>query len=287
MQSPATANRSDELYDLDELADFMVRHPRLLVLTGAGCSTESGIPDYRDVDGEWKHKRPIQYQDFLASEHMRQRYWARSLVGWRRIDQARPNAAHRALACLEEAGFIHQLVTQNVDGLHQKAGSQWVIDLHGRLDTIECLNCRGQSPRSRFQRILETQNPAFRRVAAVATPDGDVALEGVDFRQFRIPACSRCGGILKPHVVFFGESIPRSRVELASRRLEEADGLLVVGSSLMVFSGYRFCRAAVAQHKPIVAINLGRTRADADLTFKVMGRCGEVLAELTERLGLV
>jgi NAD-dependent SIR2 family protein deacetylase len=178
------------------------------------------------------------------------------------------------------------LVTQNVDGLHQKAGSWQVIDLHGRLDTIECLDCRSRSLRSTFQQILEAQNPAFKQFVATSNPDGDVDLEGVDFSQFRIPDCPRCGGTLKPYVVFFGESVPRSRVELACQRLQEADALLVVGSSLMVFSGYRFCRTAREQKKPIVAINLGRTRADGELTLKIEDRCGKVLSALIERLSL-
>ena len=270
---------------LDELADFVERHPRLFVLTGAGCSTDSGIPDYRDAEGAWKHRPPVYYQDFVRDENVRRRYWARSLLGWRRVAAAQPNPAHHALARLEDLGFVHQLVTQNVDGLHQKAGSRRVLDLHGRLDTVDCLDCRSRWPRAAVQQQLEDQEPAFRGMAAAIAPDGDALLDGVDFGRFRAPACLRCGGLLKPSVVFFGENVPRPRVERAYARLQEADALLVVGSSLMVYSGYRFCRAAAAQQKPIAAVNQGRTRADKELHLKISGRCGEVLSALLERLG--
>ena len=276
------------LTDIDALAElvhFVNHHPRLFVLTGAGCSTASGIPDYRDANGEWKHRRPVQYQDFLNRASVRKRYWARSLLGWKRIAEAQPNPAHYALARLEAAGFIHQLVTQNVDGLHQKAGSRRVINLHGQLATLDCLDCGQRAWRADFQQTLEAQNPDFQHFAVTSTPDGDADLEGVDFSRFQIPVCSRCNGIVKPSVVFFGESVPRPRVERACARLQEADALLVVGSSLTVFSGYRFCRLATEQSKPIAAINLGRTRADAELTLKIPAPCGETLSYLAEHLG--
>ena len=272
--------------DFDKLVHFFEQHPRLFVLTGAGCSTESGIPDYRDINGAWKHKQPVQYQEFVHTVHARQRYWARSMVGWNRIANAQPNAAHRALTQLEQAGFIHQLVTQNVDGLHQKAGSRRVIDLHGRLDTIDCLACQARWPRTAFQKTLQLLNPDFQAFTVASAPDGDVQLEDVDFSRFQIPSCQRCGGVLKPSVVFFGETIPRPRVELALKRLEMAAALLIVGSSLMVFSGYRFFRAALTQHKPIAAINLGRTRADDQLALKVCAPCGQVLSNLVKYLAL-
>lgn len=270
---------------MGELVDFARRHRRLFVLTGAGCSTESGIPDYRDAAGEWKHKQPVQYQDFIRSPRMRQRYWARSAIGWQRVAQAQPNPAHLALACLEQTCFVHQLVTQNVDGLHQKAGSRRVIDLHGRLDSVDCLDCWRRLAREKFQRQLLEKNPQFRQRTAESAPDGDAELD-MDFNQFRIPHCPYCGGTLKPSVVFFGESVPVPRVQLAYERLEQADALLVVGSSLVVYSGYRFCRAAVQQNKPVAVINLGRTRADDVLTLKIVGRCSEVLSDLVARLGL-
>ena len=282
---PASACLSN-ISDLDKLIDFIDQHPRLFVLTGAGCSTESGIPDYRDINGAWKHKQPVQYQDFIHGPEVRQRYWARSMLGWSRIANAQPNLAHRALARLEQAGLIRQMVTQNVDGLHQKAGSRRVIDLHGRLDTVDCLECRARWSRVEFQEVLQSLNPDMQAFPAASAPDGDVQLEGVDFSRFQIPSCQRCGGVLKPSVVFFGETIPRPRVELALKRLETAAALLIVGSSLMVFSGYRFFRAAMAQRKPIAAINLGRTRADDQLELKICAPCGQTLSSLVKHLAL-
>lgn len=276
-------NDAAPIPSLDTLAAFVAQHPRLFVLTGAGCSTDSGIPDYRDTNGAWKHRRPIQFQDFIRQEHTRQRYWARSLIGWRRFARAQPNAAHYALAELEHAGFIHRLVTQNVDGLHQRAGSHSVTDLHGRLDTVECLGCRHAFARADYQHELAARNANFHGLSAIDAPDGDAQLEDVDFRAFRVPPCPRCGGVLKPAVVFFGEGVPRVRVDGAYADLAVADAMLVVGSSLMVYSGYRFCCAAVEQGKPIAVINLGRTRADDALAIKITAPCAEVLASLARR----
>ena len=274
--------------DLDALAALLASRRRLLVLTGAGCSTESGIPDYRDAAGEWKHRRPMQYREFVTSPAARRRYWARSFVGWRRIAAAEPNPAHRALARLEEAGRVHCLVTQNVDRLHHQAGSRQLIDLHGRLDRVECLQCRTSFRRDDFQRELERRNPATadRATAAPAeiAPDGDADLGEVDTDGFRVPGCPRCGGVLKPAVVFFGEQVPRRRVGRAFAALREADAMLVAGSSLMVFSGYRFARAAAERGLPLALVNLGRTRADGEATLKVEGKCGEVLPRLVDRL---
>lgn len=269
------------------LATFIQSHQRLLVLTGAGCSTASGIPDYRDRDGAWKHPRPVQYQDFVAKRTVRQRYWARSVVGWRRIAAARPNRAHLALARLEACGALHHLITQNVDGLHQRAGSERVIDLHGRLAAVRCIQCSTHFPRERFQRELGRLNPAW-PVNGRPAPDGDVHLEHADYRQFNVPDCDSCGGILKPDVVFFGESVPRTRVKQAMACLAEADGLLVIGSSLMVFSGFRFAREAARRRISVAAVNQGRTRADELLTLKIDGDCTQVLsaaANLTEYQG--
>ncbi len=269
---------------LPRLVEFFEQHPRVFVLTGAGCSTESGIPDYRDDEGQWKHSRPIQYQEFVRRESSRRFYWARSMLGWTRIAEARPGPAHRALAALEAAGHVHQLVTQNVDGLHQESGSRRVIDLHGRLATVDCMDCGQRLSRSEVQRKLEHGNPGFLHRTAAAAPDGDAGLAEGETADFAVPDCGRCGGILKPTVVFFGESVPKGRVARAFERLQSADALLAVGSSLMVYSGYRFCRAAREQGKPIVAVNRGRTRADPELAFKVEGDCGEILSQLTARL---
>ena len=259
------------------LREFIERHDKLFVLTGAGCSTGSGIPDYRDADGEWKRGRPIMLQDFVAHEHARKRYWARSLVGFRRMRAARPNDAHLALAALEAQGRVTQLVTQNVDGLHQAAGNRAVIDLHGRVDVVRCLACDRRIARERVQTELVERNSRFASLDALEAPDGDAALDGIDFAAFDVPACEACGGVLKPDVVFFGERVPAERVQRAFAALEEADAMLVVGSSLMVFSGYRFVEAAARARKPIAAVNLGRTRADELLSLKVVDRCADAL----------
>lgn len=269
--------------ELQALVEFIRRHPRLLVLTGAGCSTASGIPDYRDQQGAMKQRRPVQYAEFVQSAAVRRRYWARSLVGFARVAQAQPNPAHRALARLEERGHTQALVTQNVDGLHQRAGSRRVIDLHGRLDRVECLSCAAGIERADMQHLLLAWNPAWAHRAAPDAPDGDAGLEG-PFDDFRVPDCPACGGTLKPAVVFFGENVPRARVEAALAALASSDGLLVVGSSLMVFSGYRFCLAARAQSKPIAAVNRGRTRADELLTLKLHADCGPTLRDVSEAL---
>ncbi len=264
----------------DALRELVARHSRLFVLTGAGCSTGSGIPDYRDADGEWKRGRPVMLQDFLHDDRWRKRYWARSLVGWRRMHAAQPNDAHRALAELESSGRVAQLVTQNADGLHQAAGSRDVIDLHGRIDVVRCMGCEQRTPRALVQAELVRRNPSFAQLAAASAPDGDAALEHVDFAAFDVPACPACGGLLKPDVVFFGERVPPQRVQNAFDALERSDAMLVVGSSLMVYSGYRFVAAMAKLGKPIAAVNLGRTRADELLTLKVDAPCADALAFL-------
>ena len=265
----------------DSLAEFVERHPRLFVLTGAGCSTDSGIPDYRDATGEWKRRPPIMFQAFVGDERARKRYWARSLVGFRRMRSARPNDAHTSLAALERRGRIVQLVTQNVDGLHQAAGSQHVIDLHGRIDTVRCLGCERRSSRERLQLELERRNPDFASLDAMEAPDGDADLEDAAFGAFDVPACDACGGLLKPDVVFFGENVPAERVQRAMAAIDLSDAMLVVGSSLMIYSGYRFATAADDAGKPIAAINLGRTRADDLLALKISDRCATALRVIT------
>ncbi len=265
------------------LGAFVRRAPRLFVLTGAGCSTASGIPDYRDESGAWKHKPPVQFGDFIASAATRQRYWARSLVGWTRVAGARPTGAHIALASLERMGAVSTLVTQNVDGLHQRAGSRAVIDLHGRLDTVRCLSCGHCISREALQTELIARNPRWAGATATEAPDGDARLDG-PFDDFDVPACARCGGVLKPDVVFFGENVPKARVAACYAALAAADGVLVVGSSLMVFSGFRFCLAAAELGKPLALVNRGKTRADGLAHLKVEGECGDVLHDLVSRL---
>ena len=270
--------------DAERLAAFIDAHPRLFVLTGAGCSTGSGIPDYRDLEGGWKRRPPVTLQAFTGDAKTRSRYWARSLVGWRRFGRAQPNGTHSALAALEREGRVEVLLTQNVDGLHQHAGSRNVIDLHGRLDTVRCLACEARMPREAMQRSLEALNPDWLALDALDAPDGDADLEGLDFASFRVPDCATCGGMLKPDVVFFGENVPRDRVERAGENLANADAMLVVGSSLMVFSGYRFAREAARLGKPVAAVNLGRTRADDLLTLKIESECATALSDALDRL---
>ncbi len=251
------------------LQDFVDRHRRLFILTGAGCSTSSGIPDYRDADGRWKRAPPVTYQAFMGEEATRRRYWARSMLGWRRFSRARPNDTHRALARLEAAGRSELLLTQNVDRLHQAAGSAGVIDLHGRLDLVRCMGCERRAPRAALQNELGRMNAEWLDLDAADAPDGDADVENADFSSFRVPPCPDCGGVLKPDVVFFGENVPRERVQAAARHLEQADAMLIVGSSLMVYSGFRFVEMAVRAGKPVAAVNLGRTRADELLALKV------------------
>ena len=267
------------------LERFVARHRRLFVLTGAGCSTESGIPDYRDTEGAWKRPAPVTYQAFVSDPMVRRRYWARSLVGWRRLRHALPNRTHRALACLEALGRVERLVTQNVDGLHQAAGSRDVLDLHGRIDRVVCLQCGRKRARDEIQLELVRGNPSFAAHDGGQAPDGDADLDGVEFSSFDVPVCRECGGMLKSDVVYFGESVPRTVVASATASLERADAMLVVGSSLMVYSAYRFVRAFALAGKPIAAVNLGRTRADDLLTFKVAERCSDALAFVLGALG--
>jgi len=268
--------------DLNLLHAFIEDHARLFVITGAGVSTDSGIPDYRDANGDWKRTPPVTFQAFTGDDLTRRRYWARSLVGWSYFRRAKPNAVHRALSTLEARGKIELLLTQNVDGLHQAANSKRVIDLHGRLDTVRCLRCEARTPREDFQHELIARNPDWVGLDAGMAPDGDADLEGRDFASFLVPDCETCGGMLKPDVVFFGENVPRERVAEANLRLSQSDALLVVGSSLMVYSGYRFVQAAARDGLPIAAINLGRTRADDLLSLKVEAPGVEALGFLLE-----
>lgn len=262
------------------LPEFVATHRRLFVLTGAGCSTDSGIPDYRDANGGWKRPQPVTYQAFVGELATRQRYWARSLIGWRRFGRAQPNATHHALARLERQGKLTLLLTQNVDRLHQAAGSENMVDLHGRLDQVRCLACEQRMSRTDFQATLLRLNPAWTDLDAADAPDGDSDLDGQDFARFQVPPCPHCAGLLKPDVVFFGENVPHERVDAGMQALHDADAMLVVGSSLMVYSGYRFAYAAARAGKPIAAVNMGHTRADPLLTLKVEQSCARALAFL-------
>lgn len=266
------------------LEAFVRQHPRLFVLTGAGVSTASGIPDYRDAAGQWKRTPPMTLQAFLATEAARRRYWARSFAGWALMAGARPNAAHHALAHLQQRGWVASLVTQNVDGMHEAAGSQGVIDLHGRIDAVVCLGCGDRTPRAALQARLAAANPGWHVPAQAMAPDGDADLTDADTAGFAVPPCTRCGGLLKPDVVFFGEQVPRGRVGQAFEALAAADAVLVVGSSLMVWSGYRFVHAAVQAGQPVAALNQGRTRADELLALKLAAPAAAALTALAAAL---
>lgn len=248
----------------------------VVVLSGAGVSTDSGIPAYRDEEGRWQQSAPMQFRDFTGSVLARQRYWARSMVGWERMAKAQPNAAHRALAEMERRSLLRLLITQNVDGLHSAAGSQRVIDLHGRLDRVICLGCKSVSPRQELQARLVAQNPGFTGQSFALRADGDVEL-AVDYERFVLSECKACGGVLKPDVVFFGENVPAPRVQSAMAALEGARALVIVGSSLMVFSGFRFARAAARLGVPLVIVNRGKTRADELTPLRLGGDVAELL----------
>ena len=252
-----------------QLAEFIQQYPRLFILSGAGVSTGSGIPAYRDKEGNWQHSAPVQHQKFMREHYARQRYWARSLLGWPLIRDAEPGDAHRSLAQLESMGHVGQLVTQNVDRLHQKAGSERVVDLHGRSDIVRCMACDAQYDRRMVHEYTEQINPQFELQDVEARPDGDAYLETAEFEVFNVPECEQCGGILKPDVVFFGDNVPKEKVFSALDQLEQSDALLTVGSSLMVYSGFRFCKRAKEWDKPICALNLGKTRADDLLSLKL------------------
>jgi NAD-dependent SIR2 family protein deacetylase len=277
-QPSSSKGASDVAAAAAVIRGFVDRHPRVFVLTGAGCSTESGIPDYRSADGSWKRQQPVQFAAFMRDPNVRARYWARSLIGWRSMHAAQPNASHHALARLERSGRISLLATQNVDGLHQAAGARRVIDLHGRIDRVACMTCRHGSRRAAWQRRLGELNADWSRLEAPAAPDGDADLDGLDFTRFTVPPCPHCGGIVKPDVVFFGESVPPWRHAQAKAALDTSDAMLVVGSSLMVHSGYRYALAAHRLSKPIAAVNIGVTRADALFDVKVEAPAGDTLS---------
>jgi NAD-dependent SIR2 family protein deacetylase len=257
---------------------WIADHHRVFALTGAGCSTASGIPDYRDDQGEWKRRPPVMIQAFRTQEAVYRRYWARAYAGWPSFTTAAPGAAHRAFAAWEAAGTLVRLVTQNVDGLHQRAGSRAVLDLHGRLDVVVCLGCGERMSRATLQAVMAAANPRWEAVPAAA-PDGDADVEAAVIGSFQAPRCERCGGLLKPDVVFFGENVPGERYEDARAALAGADALLVAGSSLMVYSGFRFVRLAHEAGVPIAIVNRGLTRGDELAALKVEGDVGIILSD--------
>jgi len=263
---------------LDRAMGVLADRP-IVALTGAGLSTDSGIPDYRGPGSP--RRTPMTYQEFLSGEPAQRRYWARSHVGWARMSHAAPNSGHRALAALERCGALHGLITQNVDGLHRAAGSGAVIDLHGRIADVVCVSCRRRSTRAALQERLAQLNPGFVEAAGgavEAAPDGDAQLAAVD--GFRTAACTGCGGVLKPDVVFFGENVPRERVARAYAMVDAAAALLVAGSSLTVMSGLRFVRHAHKAGTPVVIVNRGATRGDGLAAVRVDAGCSDVLPAL-------
>ena len=269
----------------NELSRWIDGHRRVFVLTGAGCSTASGIPDYRDENGEWKRRPPVMIQAFRTQDAVYRRYWARAYAGWPRFTAAEPNAAHRALAAWEAAGTLFHLVTQNVDGLHQRAGSRAVTDLHGRLDTVVCLSCGNRTSREALQETIAADNIDWRAEAALA-PDGDADVEAAVIESFVPPRCQLCGGQLKPDVVFFGENVPPDRYARAREALAASDALLVAGSSLMVYSGFRFVRAAHEAGLPIAIVNRGLTRGDDLAGLKIEADVSTTLAAALRVPGL-
>ena len=279
--------------DLDAAAEAglqavagVLRGRRVVVLAGAGVSTESGIPDYRGAGRS--PRRTIQYREFIGSAAVRARYWARSAVGWPVMSAARPNRAHVALAALERAGCVAGVITQNVDGLHAAAGSGEVVELHGALARVRCLGCGGVGARAALQVRIEALNPGvLARVAALtaAAPDGDAELADGEVAAFQVPTCDACGGALKPDVVLFGENVPAPVVARAWALFDRAEALLVVGSSLAVFSGYRFVVRAAERGVPVAIVNLGPTRGDGAATARVEARLGAALPALAAALG--
>ena len=267
--------------DLSPLARLL-EGKRFSVLSGAGCSTESGIPDYRGPETRRRARNPIQYRQFMQDAAARRRYWARALVGWKRFAGKQPNAGHFALAEMEQQGCLAGIITQNVDRLHHEAGSQHVVELHGALSEVVCLQCRQVRPRHAIQEELEQLNPQWHVRKAPMAPDGDAEIEPPP--GFAIPHCD-CGGDYKPNVVFFGESVPKDRVTKAWSIVDESEVLVVVGSSLAVYSGYRFVRGAAERKLPVVIINLTETRGDRHAAMHLHARSGEVLPKLARLLG--
>ncbi|MFC0861533.1 NAD-dependent protein deacetylase [Sphaerimonospora cavernae] len=258
----------------------------VVILSGAGLSTESGIPDYRGETGRKRRAEPMTYQTFVGSAAARRRYWARSHLGWREIDRARPNAGHRAVAELEAGGLVAGIITQNVDGLHQAAGARQVIELHGALDRVRCLSCGERTSRQWLDQRLRAANPRWHARIDVINPDGDAVLADDQVEGFNVVSCDAdgCGGVLKPDVVFFGENVPRPRVEECYALVERAGMLLVLGSSLTVMSGYRFVRHAAERGIPVAIINRGPTRGDTQASLTVDAPLGSTLTRLVSRL---
>lgn len=272
--------------DISRLEDFIRSSHKLFVLTGAGVSTESGIKDYRSEDvglyATTTH-RPMNYSDFLRSSGARQRYWARNTTAWPVFSTFKPNVTHKFLATLEHRERLHWLVTQNVDSLHHKAGSRRLTELHGSVASVICLSCHSMTPRDELQEKIFRENPNWSAESEGQAPDADVFVAESAVRNFKTPHCDSCGGILKPNVVFFGDSVPKRRVEEITQRLVESDACMVVGSTLETYSSFRYVRHCSEVGKPVLVLNIGPTRADSLADVKIGGRCGEAFQVLLDR----
>lgn len=267
--------------ELERLAE-LVRGGNVVVLTGAGISTESGIPDYRGPEGK-QRVTPMMYQEFVGSVSNRQRYWARSFVGWRRFAAAAPNRGHYAVAKMQDAGLVGAIITQNVDGLHQRAGAHDVLELHGALDRVVCLNCGNRSSRVELEERMREANPDFVATPHEIRPDGDVVIDDDEVRRFQLVRCLVCGSdLLKPDVIFFGESVPKVLVTRCFAEVESSSALLVLGSSLHVMSGYRFVLRASELGIPVAIVTRGITRGDDQASIRIDAPLGDTLARLEE-----
>lgn len=273
--------------DIARIEEFIRSSNRLFVLTGAGVSTESGIKDYRS-EGVGLYatsdQRPTNYSDFLRSASVRQRYWARNTTAWPVFSNFKPNITHKFLATLEHRNRLHWLVTQNVDSLHHKSGSRRLTELHGTVASVICLSCHFMMPRDELQEKIFRENPHWSAIKPEGlAPDADVFVNESAIRTFKTPHCDRCGGVLKPDVVFFGDSVPKRRVDEISERLEEADACMVVGSTLETYSSFRHIRRCSEMGKPLLILNIGPTRADHLADVKIVGRCGQAFQILLDR----
>ncbi|MFI8454893.1 NAD-dependent protein deacetylase [Kitasatospora sp. NPDC085464] len=283
-ENPAGLARPADPADLAGLVRLLDRRGAV-VLSGAGLSTESGIPDYRGATGRRRSGTPMTYQEFTGSEAARRRYWARSHTGWPAFTRARPNAGHRAVERLHRSGYVAAVITQNVDGLHHAAGTREAVELHGGLDRVVCLDCRRTSSRADLDRRLDELNRGFRRPGAVLRPDGDAQLPPELVAGFRVAPCADCGGVLKPDVVFFGENVPAARVDHCYELVDAARSLVVLGSSLAVLSGLRFVRRAARAHLPVAIINQGATRGDDLAALRLDLPLGPAMTEAARLLG--
>lgn len=282
-------HKSVSIDDLLKLESFILNARKLFVMTGAGISTESGIRDYRServgIYAATNH-RPVVYADFLRSAAVRQRYWARNTAAWTTFSSFEPNVAHQYLSLLERKNKLHWLVTQNVDRLHHKAGSTRITELHGSMFHVVCLGCNRATPRQTLQKKIQAENPNWSATPDELAPDGDVPVAEEKIKTFRPPCCDVCGGILKPDVVFFGDTVPKQKVDLVGQKLVESDSLLVVGSSLQTYSSYRHVHRGVEMGIPALILNIGPTRAD-NLADKIEGRIGEMFSWLLDRSNLL